>query len=498
MSNPRPSPSPPSRSSRGRVWAFALLVVVCVAVAVGYAAWAVARNDEDDRPEAGGPLPIDETSQDVALVDGTGGTVMVENLLPGEHWARVAAVAPDGTNGPRRLLPLRCLRVHFAADRGLCLAEDEGFVTSYHVYIFGPDFRPLKKLSLGGIPSRARVSPDGRYGATTVFVTGHSYAEDGFSTETTLIDLTNGSKIANLEEFAVWRDTDRIQAADFNFWGVTFAGDSNRFYATLSTQDETYLVEGDVAARRMQVLRENVECPSLSPDGTRIAFKKRVGGSAAEPIWQFHILDLATMAETPLAEGRSIDDQIEWLDDGRVLYGDASGDLWVLPADGSGEPVKFMSKAASPSVIRTKNPPPAVPGSADTLVLPRTDLAVEVVPPDSGAVGADLTYSVTVTNRGPEDATDVTMQFEVPEGASVGGTASISSPTGSYGCSSDDRLVTCDTYRLPSGSSWTLAVTLKPETEGPLRTRIRVNQTETDPLPDNDVVTTVVDVVSAN
>jgi hypothetical protein len=496
MSNPaRFSRRLPQRAG-ARVWVFALLVVICLSVAVGYTAWVVVRGD--DRPEVGGPMPIDEASEGLALTEGTGGTLMVQNRLSGEHWAQIAVLSPDGANGSRRLLPLRCLRVHFAADRGLCLAEDDGLVTQYHAYVLGPDFRSLKKLSLGGIPSRARVAPDGRYGATTVFVTGHSYSDQGFSTETLLIDLTTGSKIGNLEDFVVLRDADRIEAADFNFWGVTFAADSNRFYATLATQGQTYLVEGDVAARRMRVLRDNVECPSLSPDGTRLAFKKRVGGDASGPVWQFHVLDLATMAETPLAERRSIDDQIEWLDDGRVLYGDARGDLWVLPADGSGEPSKFMSKAASPTVIRTKDPPPAAPGSADTLVLPQTDLALEVAPPPGpGSVGADLTYTVTVTNRGSVDATDVTVNFEVPAGAGIGGTVNLSSPTGNYGCSGQGQFLTCDTYLLPSGSAWTLAITLRPEVEGTLRSRIWVNRTEADPAPGNDATTTEIDVAAA-
>ena len=32
---------------------------------------------------------------------------------------------------------------------------------------------------VAGVPSRARVSPDGRYGSVTLFVTGHSYADRG-------------------------------------------------------------------------------------------------------------------------------------------------------------------------------------------------------------------------------------------------------------------------------------------------------------------------------
>ena len=44
-----------------------------------------------------------------------------------------------------------------------------------------------------------------------------------------------GACSADLESFAVTRDGKAIHAVDFNFWGVTFTRDANRFYATLGT-----------------------------------------------------------------------------------------------------------------------------------------------------------------------------------------------------------------------------------------------------------------------
>ena len=68
----------------------------------------------------------------------------------------------------------------------------------------------------------------------------------------------------------------------------------------------------------MQVLRENVECPSLSPDQRHLAFKSRLANGRE---WRVHVLELATMREWAIeTETRSIDDQIEWLDNGHVLY----------------------------------------------------------------------------------------------------------------------------------------------------------------------------------
>ena len=97
------------------------------------------------------------------------------------------------------------------------------------------------------------------------------------------------------------------------------------------------------------MIHENVECPSLSPDGTRIAYKRRDG--LATSAVALTVLDLATMRETPLAEPRSVDDQAEWLDDERVLYG-VDGEIATVPADGGGRPSRFVARAGSPAMVR--------------------------------------------------------------------------------------------------------------------------------------------------
>jgi hypothetical protein len=261
----------------------------------------------------------------------------------------VAPLGGGGAGGARTLAPLRCERVYFAAG-GLCLVRGAGFAASYRARVFGADMRVRGEVAVDGIPSRARVSPDGRYGSVTLFVTGHSYADTGgFSTTTTLIDLRTGRKIAQLEDFTTTRDGRTITARDVNYWGVTFARDSDRFYATLATGGRIYLVQGSVRARTMRTIHENVECPSLSPDGTRIAYKKRVGPGGKR--WRLYVLDLRTMRETPLAETRSVDDQAEWLDDRHLLYG-LEESVWSVPADGRGRPTEYAPRADSPAVVR--------------------------------------------------------------------------------------------------------------------------------------------------
>jgi Tol biopolymer transport system component len=183
----------------------------------------------------------------------------------------------------------------------------------------------------------------------TTFVSGDSYATPGqFSTRTTILDLVNGRPIADLEKFSVTKDGARIHNPDFNFWGVTFARDSDELYATLATGGHQYLVHGRVSQRSLEVVHDNVECPSLSPDGTRIAYKRRDGKPWK---WRLHVLDLRTGADVAVSERRPIDDQAEWLDNRRLLYG-IGVDVWVAPADGSGRPQRFLANAASPSTQR--------------------------------------------------------------------------------------------------------------------------------------------------
>jgi WD40 repeat protein len=250
---------------------------------------------------------------------------------------------------PRQLegRQLACERVYFAGGRGLCLATAETDV-GYEATIFDSSLRPLAQLPLDGVPSRTRVSSDGRYGAMTTFVNGHAYlGAGGFSTETTIVDMRGGKSLGNLESFAVSKDGKPFDAIDFNFWGVTFARDSNRFYATLRTGGHYYLVEGDVGERTMRVLRDRVECPSLSPDGKRIAYKSRIGN---ENRWRLKVLDLATLRGRPVAEKRPIDDQVEWLDDDTLVYSNGL-DVYTVPADGSGAPRRVLRDASSPVAL---------------------------------------------------------------------------------------------------------------------------------------------------
>ncbi|MGW2629115.1 hypothetical protein ACWC2K_07290 [Streptomyces chattanoogensis] len=266
--------------------------------------------------------------------------------------ARPGAAGPSGhrtTGGPA------CERFYAAAGTGLCLQRRPGIPPRSYAVVLDRRLHEKRRIALTGIPNRARVSASGRMLSWTMFATGDSYATTAFSTRTSILDTRTGYLIKNMEDIPLTLDGRRYHSPDVNYWGVTFARDDNRFYATVSTTGKTYLVEGDMRKWAARTLRENAECPSLSPDNTRLAFKKRVRDGAVDP-WRLYVLDLHTLREHPLAETRSVDDQAAWLDDHTLGYAlpgrdGRRSDIWTVPANGSGKPSLRVPDASSPAFV---------------------------------------------------------------------------------------------------------------------------------------------------
>ena len=279
---------------------------------------------------------------------GPGDRILFRSTAPGSY-GRIGVVGPAA---PRTVSGVDCDRVYAAGGAVICLRPD-GPLATYQLAVLDSRLGVRDTYPLVGVPNRARVSPSGHVLAWTVFVTGDSYNGGKFSTRVGMLDTATGQTVDTLEDFAVTRSGVAYRAPDLNFWGVTFV-DDDHFYATMSTAGRRYLVAGDIAARTVRTLAENVECPSLSPDHRRIAFKAAIGGDPARG-WRLSVLDLATMARTPLAETRSVDDQAAWSGDGTIMYavrrGPKSADVWSVPADGTGTPRILIPDAESPAAL---------------------------------------------------------------------------------------------------------------------------------------------------
>lgn len=278
------------------------------------------------------------------------------------HYGQLAFASIDSLEKPKFIDALSCEVAHVNGGKGICLSAKRGLVTTYDAKLFdAKTFQILGQIPLKGVPSRCRVSVDGKLAGLTVFISGHGYESLDFSTQTLLVDVETGKIIADLEKFTATRDGKPFTNKDFNYWGVSFTPDSRQFYATLSSNQQHFLVRGDIAKRSVTVIHENVECPSLSPDASRIAYKKRIieGGRI---LWQICVLDLKTDQETLLSEKRSVDDQLAWLDNEQVLYSlpeNAGGstpstDIWLTQASGATPPKIFLRNAYSPSITPLK------------------------------------------------------------------------------------------------------------------------------------------------
>ncbi len=341
------SPSP------ARVLAFLGVALACIAAAGAYAWWAAQQRAQVAATITRSERPLQSLPAAPYL--------LLRITGPGASHGRMALEALGAGDGMRSVSTLNCDRVHAAAGRGICLEAKRGAITTYHAHLFDSSLRKTASFDLAGAPSRTRMSADGSLAATTVFVSGHSYSSPGFSTRTSIIDAQSGRMIAaDLEAFAVIKDGQPFKAADFNFWGVTFTPDAKGFYATLQTDGKQWLVQGDVAQQRMTVIAANVECPSLSPDGRRIAFKRRVvPAPQGRVVWQMVVRELASGKETALArETRSVDDQVEWIDNREIAYAlpddttPAATNVFALAIDGSSAPRLLAPLAYSPAVVR--------------------------------------------------------------------------------------------------------------------------------------------------
>jgi len=336
-------------STRVRLAVLAGVVLVLLAAAGGYVLRVQQRQASADSAPGAPRADLETATANPHLV--------FRNTALGDGYGRLALVPLAAPGGPRALTGVSCERVYAIVGRSVCLSARRGITNTYRAQVLGADWAPAGDLPLTGLPSRVRLSRDGAMAATTTFVYGDSYANPGqFSTRTTVTRIDGGRHV-DLENFHLEVDGRAVTSADRNFWGVTFA-DDDRFYATAAAGGRTWLVRGSVSARRMTALRGDVECPSLSPDGTRIGFKKH--GDLPGGQWRLAVYDRRTGAETVLAETRSVDDQVEWLDDATIIYGlprtgvsgAATSDVWAVPADGTGAPRVLVRDAWSPAVVR--------------------------------------------------------------------------------------------------------------------------------------------------
>lgn len=104
--------------------------------------------------------------------------------------------SPDArvTGGPS------CDRFYAAADTALCLRAEPGVLPKTYAIVLDRQLREVRRVTVPGVPNRARVSASGRMLSWTVFASGDSYATSAFSTRTAILDLRTGYLVTSMEQ----------------------------------------------------------------------------------------------------------------------------------------------------------------------------------------------------------------------------------------------------------------------------------------------------------
>jgi hypothetical protein len=192
---------------RSRSVAFAVLAGICVVAAIVSGAIAVVGNKKTVEK---GNKAVAAARPNAERIIGGGQPFVAFRTLDRANPANYGrfAVAPLTAEGPGKAVlagPV-CERVTFRASRGMCLAR--AGATTFPAIQLDADMKEVHRYTIAGVPSRTRISPDGRYAGITAFLTGHSYAQPGqFSTAATIIDLKAGKVVGDLEkDFKVFKD----------------------------------------------------------------------------------------------------------------------------------------------------------------------------------------------------------------------------------------------------------------------------------------------------
>jgi uncharacterized repeat protein (TIGR01451 family) len=100
--------------------------------------------------------------------------------------------------------------------------------------------------------------------------------------------------------------------------------------------------------------------------------------------------------------------------------------------------------------------------------------------PDPAVVGGSLTYTIVVTNDGPDDATDVTLTDSLPD------SVTLDSARASQGSCSGTSTIICDIGDLVAGDSVDVSIVVRPNTAGTITNHVSVVGNETDPDTSNN------------
>ena len=154
----------------------------------------------------------------------------------------------------------------------------------------------------------------------------------------------------------------------------------------------------------------------------------------------------------------------------------------------SAQVIALARAAASPAAPFI---PPVTPSSAPPAARARADLAVRVSGGQSLALGKSLSYTITVSNTGPDAASNVSLRDVIA--APVAVTSAISSQGSCTGSST----VICSLGPIASGAYATVVLTVTGTHRGPASSGFSVSAAEDDPSSGNNAASVAVAVHAA-
>lgn len=299
------------------------------------------------------------TIEEPAPANPSPGELAFISRIPGADYKRLAVL---DTNGDRRLLAQACDRFHIAADLLLCLSQQQsGLYEAEIVDMSAPD-TPTLYSEIAALPSRARISDDQQWASWTVFVSGSGYQDvTGFSTIVRMYDIEAGNSAIDISLFSIVAESIEYQYPEPDFWGVSF-GDDGDFFVTARFDGFIEVMRGSAQDSTMSPTGMRGSCPSLSPDRSTVIYKRQVIEYGEADRFQLVAHDLLTGEEWELGESRSVDDQVEWLDNDTIVYAlhapdqeetnlpQPEFDIWELDIAPGSEPRLVIPLADSPSV----------------------------------------------------------------------------------------------------------------------------------------------------
>ena len=150
-------------------------------------------------------------------------------------------------------------------------------------------------------------------------------------------------------------------------------------------------------------------------------------------------------------------------------------------------PALLVALTATAVGLLTAAPAITAPGDTANLRITKSDS------PDPVTVGQTLTYTIDVSNLGPDAATGTTVTDRLPANVDF-----VSVQTTNGTCSRNGRIVTCQVGNLAgSGSEATITIRIKPRRAGTITNTAEVESVENDPVAANNTATATTTVRAA-